>query len=224
MCLVERFISKCIIIACTSGEQSATLFDLPRKISLTESAIRLRCERSLNTGDVRAIIFATLTAHVMAKTQTAVSPVSNSPAPSDTLIPSPEQILAANEVKAKNDAKAQRQGIIDSLSFGESATVSLGNARWDDVLDAADTLKERLENIGEKTATATARKLAVLNPQAVAIFRFALVSYQLSGRRCNPAQMGELASKLSKLRKVGALGNGEVKFGSIVLPPMMGEL
>jgi hypothetical protein len=160
----------------------------------------------------------------MAKTQTAVSPVSNSPAPSDTLIPSPEQILAANEVKAKNDAKAQRQGIIDSLSFGESATVSLGNARWDDVLDAADTLKERLENIGEKTATATARKLAVLNPQAVAIFRFALVSYQLSGRRCNPAQMGELASKLSKLRKVGALGNGEVKFGSIVLPPMMGEL
>jgi hypothetical protein len=109
--------------------------------------------------------------------------------------------------------------------FAELANAVLVAATWADVLNAADTLAGKIKDTGiaEKTVSAQARKVGTLCPLDTARFRLAVTSYQLSGRRSNPTQNAELVAKLPSLRKVGALKSGEVTFGSLVLPPTLGE-
>jgi len=118
-----------------------------------------------------------------------------------------------------------RSVALETLTFGESSTLALKLAHWSDILSAADKLAEgiKAKGIAEKTVSAQARKVGQLFPLEVAAFRFAIVSYSLSGRRTNATQLAELASKLPSLRKVGQLAKDSIGFGSIALPPMLGE-
>ncbi len=128
---------------------------------------------------------------------------------------------------AAKTAAQVRAEIVSSLTFAEAVGACLKSAHWSDVLAAADKLAAVIDNpkgaIREKTLTAQLRKVATLAPHSVAEFRFAVVSYQLSGRRSNPTQNAELAAKLPTLRKVGTLKAGEISFGGLAIPPAIGE-
>jgi hypothetical protein len=134
---------------------------------------------------------------------------------------------AAQEAQeAKDKARAD---VLSSVTFSEGFKLISRAARWNDVLEIADAFHAYVHEAGysikgDATPAKIARKAATIAPTLAMQFRFALASYSLSGRTANAQQMAELAGKLPELKVNGQLRDKAVMLGSIVLPPLTGEI
>jgi hypothetical protein len=131
-----------------------------------------------------------------------------------------------NEVAGQVAAMAPRDVVLAGLNFAEAFEAASKSAHWADVLFAADGLKNAHDDAAkaEKSVSAIARRIGATAPVSTARFRFAIVSYSLSGRTANDTQRAELSAKLPALKKQGMLRDNEITYGGLVLPKLIGNL